>query len=529
MNRTSGRRMRRAWCAAAMLALGAATAWAGDREQVRLTLAECVGLALENNLDLEIEKVTRRMAWREGQAARGGYDPALSASAERREEDTLGSAGTDGARFANEAASESLRASLAGATGLWGLDYELGVRLGQSSGTREGNPFDSAGGSAGLTLTQPLLRGFRADGVRYRVALADAQSAEAAVRLEGRAEAVLAEVEAAWYGLIQAREAIRAQEEAVRLATQLYEDNQRRVRIGAMSVLDEKQAESQAATARADLSLAKRAYAEAQNRLKTLLFADHRGTRAMELAAAGELTAESVAVDAAASGERALERRTDLREARMALERQGATVAYERDQTLPSLDLVAGAGWAASDEDGHGGAIDRIGSMDEPYWSVGVALDVPLGNRAARSRYGQSRDAARKLRLQLAQLEEAALVEVDDAAIAVVTGLERARATSEARRYAEQALWAEQAKLENGKSTSFVVLQLQRDLTQARTAEIRALADYNRQLSALSLAEGTLLERLGVDWAATDAYESEDTGPAGGMGDGGRWNGGMME
>ncbi len=65
----------------------------------------------------------------------------------------------------------------------------------------------------------------------------------------------------------------------------------------------------------------------------------------------------------------------------------------------------------------------------------------------------------------------------------------------QARIYAEEALEAEQKKLENGASTSFVVLSLQRDLTTARSQEIRALADYNKALAALALDEGTTLER----------------------------------
>jgi HAE1 family hydrophobic/amphiphilic exporter-1 len=67
--------------------------------------------------------------------------------------------------------------------------------------------------------------------------------------------------------------------------------------------------------------------------------------------------------------------------------------------------------------------------------------------------------------------------------------------TRKARIYADEALSAEQKKLESGKSTSFVVLQLQRDLTSARSEEIRALADYNRALAELFRAEGTTLER----------------------------------
>ena len=60
---------------------------------------------------------------------------------------------------------------------------------------------------------------------------------------------------------------------------------------------------------------------------------------------------------------------------------------------------------------------------------------------------------------------------------------------------AEAALEAEQKKLENGKSTSFFVLQLQRDLTARRSDEIRSLADYNNALAQLALVEGSVLER----------------------------------
>ena len=75
------------------------------------------------------------------------------------------------------------------------------------------------------------------------------------------------------------------------------------------------------------------------------------------------------------------------------------------------------------------------------------------------------------------------------------TSYDRVQSTSQARAYAEEALNAEQKKLDSGKSTSFVVLQLQRDLTSARSEEIRALADYNKAVAELYRAEGSTLER----------------------------------
>lgn len=498
VQRFGGSTVRRAGLVLAV-ALWAAAAGAAEKTNRNLTLADCVGLALENNLDLQIQTIARDVAKKEVDAARGGYDPNLSISAKRAHEETLGSADAESERLEGESDVDSYEASVGGATGLGGLSYEIGARTGDSSGTSgEGNPFDSSSGSAGLTLTQPLLKGFKTDGTRYQVAIARRQSAEADVQLEAKIQDVLSQVETAWYALLQAHESILVQEDAVRLATQLYEDNRRKVQIGAMSILDEKQAESQAAAARADLSSAKRTYAEAQNRLKTLLFADHRATRDLEIAAIGELSPGPVDVDPAASGERAMEKRPDLRQARMALERQGIAVAYQRNQTLPSLDLVGGAGVAASGEDTQGDVVDRMESADEPYWTAGVTLTFPLGNRTAKARHAQSLSTAEKMRLELRQLEETARVEVDDAAAAVTTGLERVNATKEARTYAEQALAAEQRKLENGKSTSFVVLQLQRDLTRARNDAIQALMDYSQQCAALALAEGAMLERHGV-------------------------------
>ena len=76
--------------------------------------------------------------------------------------------------------------------------------------------------------------------------------------------------------------------------------------------------------------------------------------------------------------------------------------------------------------------------------------------------------------------------------------LERVAATKEARQYAEVALAAEQKKLEEGISTSFVVLTLQRNLTQSQADEIAAFVEYQLALTQLAVAEGTILDRHNI-------------------------------
>ena len=75
---------------------------------------------------------------------------------------------------------------------------------------------------------------------------------------------------------------------------------------------------------------------------------------------------------------------------------------------------------------------------------------------------------------------------------------ESVQATRQSRIYAEAALDAEQKKYAVGKSTTFTVLQLQNNLTTARSQEIRALADYNKALASLAAEEGSTLDRNGI-------------------------------
>ena len=102
--------------------------------------------------------------------------------------------------------------------------------------------------------------------------------------------------------------------------------------------------------------------------------------------------------------------------------------------------------------------------------------------------------------MQLKQIEQNAMVQIDNAITLVRTSLARTQATREARVFSEAALDAEVKKLENGKSTSFEVLRLQRDLTSASSMEIQALTAYNVALAQLALAEGTTLERHKLDF-----------------------------
>jgi len=104
----------------------------------------------------------------------------------------------------------------------------------------------------------------------------------------------------------------------------------------------------------------------------------------------------------------------------------------------------------------------------------------------------------------LKRLEQDIIVEVENAVGQVRTNLKRLDATRAATRLAEESLKAEEAKLREGISTSFLVLQARTELAAVRSAEIRARADYNKSLVDLARVEGATLQKHNITLAEDD-------------------------
>jgi outer membrane protein TolC len=312
---------------------------------------------------------------------------------------------------------------------------------------------------------------------------------------------IATDTEQAYYDLIAALENVKVQEKALELAERLLSENKKRVEVGALAPLDEKQAESQVAARRSDLLAAQQVLAFQQNVLKKLLSDNYTSVHDVDFEPSETLSAPVQVFNLQDSWSKGLSQRPDLAQSKLDLEQQGIQLRYNRNQLFPQLDLIGSYGHAA----GGAGVVEfseGLGNFrdgNRPFYTYGAQLSIPLSNRAARNRYKNSKVAVEQALLVLKRLERDVMVQIDDAIKLARTQYQRVDSTHQARLYAEAALDAAQKKLENGKSTSFEVLQLQRDLTAARSLEIQALADYNKALSQLSFNEGATLERNRID------------------------------
>jgi HAE1 family hydrophobic/amphiphilic exporter-1 len=106
----------------------------------------------------------------------------------------------------------------------------------------------------------------------------------------------------------------------------------------------------------------------------------------------------------------------------------------------------------------------------------------------------------REARLRRLDLERQIGLEVSTAARSVASSFQRIQATRFARELAEKKLAAEAKRQAAGLSTSYMVLQYQRDFTQAMSTELRALCDYSLALALLDKIAGTSLQTRQIEF-----------------------------
>jgi outer membrane protein TolC len=362
-------------------------------------------------------------------------------------------------------------------------------------------PFDIASGGTSISLSQPLLKNFWIDSTRFNIKVAKNRIKYTDLGLKQTIMNIVTTLEQAYYDLIYARENVTVQEKAVELATQLEVENRKRVEVGSLAPLDQLQAEAQAASTRAILIAAKGALVIQQNTVKQLITDNYAAMEPIDLQPTAPLSAPVQVFDRQISWSKGLSERPDLLQAKLDIERQGVTLKYNFNQLFPELDMTGAYGYGAGGQgiSEYSQALSQIGGLEQPAWSFGAKMTYPLGNTGARATYKRSKLTMEQYMLTLKKLEQTIIITIDNDIVQARSSYHQVGATRSAREYAAEALAAEQKKLENGKSTTYTVLQMQRDLTTARGTEIQALATYNKALAQLSLDEGTTLKRLGIN------------------------------
>ena len=469
------------------------------RPELQLSLQDVVTRALENNVDISVERYNPQASEQDVLELQGFYEPLLYS--------TLSSTSrTDPARnaFAGAASvnTDTLTYNFGAAKemktgGRLQLDFQ-NSRASTNSVFSTFNP--SYGSDFNAQLTQPLLRNFRIDPTRYQIRVARNNRLISEVQFRQTVVNTVATVRQLYNDLLYAIDNLEAQRKSLALARRLLEENQIRVRVGTMAPLDVVAAESEVASREETVILAEAAVLDAEDAIKRAVFPDSAPeTWASRIVPTDRPTADPIPVDSDAAVRNALEKRTDILAAKRSLENAESAVQLAKNQELPQLDVVAaygstGVGGTQIEREGFGGpvistvpggygdALSNVFGRDFPTWRVGINLSYPIFNRQADAAEARAEVLREQSRASLRRLEMQVTSEVRTAARAVETNLKRVESTRAARVLQERRLDAEEKRFAAGMSTNFFVTQAQRDLAFAQVAELRAIADYRNSL-----------------------------------------------
>jgi outer membrane protein len=471
----------------------------------RLSIDEAVSLAMEQNLGIRIQRFDPGIQDTGISLARSAWAPAFSSTLQRNSNNTPNTSSLAGTQSIVTTGTFSAGASLAQQLPWQGANYTINwnnSRFTSSDPTNTFNPRLSSNLQA--IFQQPLLRNFSIDQIRQQVALSKKTRDLSDINLENVITTTLRSVRNAYWDLAYSLGNLKAQQESLALSRQSLKDNQKRVEIGTMAPIDIVQAQAEVATNESSVIVAEAAIKQAQDNLRALVLdpaTPEFWNVTFEPSDAPAFDARAIDLDAAVRN--ALDKRTDVRGAKNALEQSDINIKFYNNQVKPDVNaqVTYGAvGVAGTQLQGgynpitntttpiesiarsYGSALGDAFTNAYPQWAFGVQIGYPLGANTAHANLARVKLEYDQAQAQLKNMQLQVVTQVRTAARNVQSNQQLVQSARASRELQEKKLEAEEKKLAAGMSSPFFVVQAQRDLSLARTVEIRAISDYNKSL-----------------------------------------------
>src|SRR5271166_2723427 len=381
-------------------------------------------------------------------------------------------------------------------------------------------------------LTQHLLQGFGfAPNTRFiQIAKNDREISDVAFRLQ--ITSTVDQIENMYWDLVYAYENVRVQQEQLAFAQRTLSDNRKQVEIGTLAPIEVVRAQSTVASNQQTLTLALTNLELQQllmkNALSRTLVDPVLADAEVIPTSTMELPAQEAVVPTQDLVNDALAHRPELAESRINLTNTEISNKAIRSALRPTVDLFAyygGAGLGGSQNPGYicltdktnqfcpqppsppyqpistvsyGSTLNQLVNSTAPDKGAGIAINIPLRNRAAQSIQLRSEFEYRQAQLRIQQIENQIRIEVRNAQFGVQQNRASVASAQAAVDLARQSLDAEQKKYALGASTSTLVLQNQAGMTTAEVTLVSAKALYEKAEVELDRAVGLLLDHAGI-------------------------------
>jgi outer membrane protein len=348
-----------------------------------------------------------------------------------------------------------------------------------------------------LSLTQPLLRNFGYDVNQAQIVINRLNQKVSRLEFRKSVEQNVANIEKAYWQLVQVDRNIQIQQELVAQTEQTYNVLFNRMKSLDVSPLQVAQAQTQLELRRSQLIQFKSQARDLSDQIKGLMSdPEFPVTGTVQILPADDPVQEQIQFDLADQINTAMENRLELGEQQLKIDEAAVTLVVAKNNLLPELDFIGSVGPEGADTDIGVTIVDSM-NFNHVDFSVGFKFQLPIGNRAARAIYERSLYQHMQSIEQYRAYIESISVDVKTALNAVNTDWDLVRSSRRARFAAEDAATRIKTRVRNGEplTPEFVQLelQIQEALSDAQQNEAQAVANYNIALSQLELLKGTIL------------------------------------
>lgn len=366
-----------------------------------------------------------------------------------------------------------------------------------------------------LSVTQPLLRngGFHTNDLPIIVAGLRRDLSEQ--QLRARVEDLVGQLEIAYWELALAYKERDARAASVKTAQEQVQESTRLVKLGSISDLDVVEAKAGVGRTQQELLRAERDITDAEGRLRLLVLGTQAELSDEPLVPTDDPVTAAVEYSLEDHLKQARSSRPDVVAAAAQLQAERAAQGITENGLLPQLDLILGGsliGFAGQIDQRSGLADQFTGAfMPDPaslggegqglanlkngnyLVSVGLRLELPLVNSAARARNDHQVHQVERVQIQ----HDTLLVEVDTQ---IRNSLKLVRDEEKIQKAADDAVATEtqllagmRKRFSSGAATSFDVLRVSDQLAQAQIVAARARVNHRLALARLAISDGTLL------------------------------------
>src|SRR5882672_2510652 len=533
--------------------------------KLRISLQDAIDLALQNNLDIAIQRYTPWLAEANilrtmgGGASRGtltalgnipsqNFDPLVTStfSMDQRtipvNNPLTAGTGVSGQGLATNFSVLSTHAAIGN------LQYAQGFHTGtafsaafnntRASTSSTQNFFDPSVTSSFIFIAnQQLLNGFGLLPNERNIRIAKLNKTFSDQTFEQQVMLSITAVANAYWELAFARGNVDVAQHQIDLANKLYSDNKKQVDIGTLAPLEIVQAEAQVATANQNMIVAQTTLLQDQLTLLNLITKDPTSPalRTVEIipidtADVPPPEVEKIPLEDAIT--EAITKRPDVLQSDTTLKADDINVRATKNALLPVLSIsgeISTQGLAGTNRpctpngttciipppqinSGLPTSLADIFTGTFPEYNAQLSLTIPIRNRQAQSDNVTALLTARQDEVRYRQVVNNVAIDVHNTQIVLEQSRVTLQAAAKTRDLDQQTLDAEQKKYQLGASTLFNIVSDQNTLAAAASAEVRARINLAEAKVNFDRAMGRTLEVFNITIAdAKSGHTPKDT------------------